>query len=119
MHQEKNPTTVNKLRAQIRESPYRTSILHFLVTHNIVWVLQDAFLNDHLLKKDDPLQSSAIQRNWHHPPKNWDLILQKLHGGDWHEMRSVEYVNSFNTIPKARWSVETYWWNLVSQWYDG
>ena len=28
------------------------------------------FLNDHLLKKDDPAQSSTIQRIWHHPLRN-------------------------------------------------
>ena len=31
-------------------------------------------------EKDDPLHSSAVQRIWHPPLKNWDLILQKLQG---------------------------------------
>ena len=47
----------------------RAAILDCRVIHKIVWVLQETFLNDHLLKKDDPLQSSTIQRIWRHPPR--------------------------------------------------
>ena len=32
------------------------------VMHKIVWVLQETFLNDHLLRKDYPLYFSTIQR---------------------------------------------------------
>ena len=33
----------------------------------MVRVFQETFLNDHLLKKEYPLQPSTIQRIWHHP----------------------------------------------------
>ena len=38
---------------------------------------------------------------------------------EWNETRIVEYVSSFTSLPKRGWSVESYWWNLFSQWYDG
>ena len=41
-----------------------------MVIHKRVRVLQETFLNDHLLKKDYPLQSSTIRRIWHPPPRN-------------------------------------------------
>ena len=37
------------------------------VIHKMVRVLQETFLNDHLHKKDYPLQSSTIQRIWNPP----------------------------------------------------
>ena len=59
--------------------PCRAAILDCRVIHKMVWVLQETFWNDHLLKKDDPPQSSTIQRIWHHPLGNWGLMLQELY----------------------------------------
>ena len=38
--------------------------------------------------------------------------------GEWNEKRTAEYVNPFTTFPRWRWYVESYWWNLFSQWSD-
>ena len=45
--------------------PCRVAILDGCVIHWLVRVLKETFLNDHLLNKDDPPQSTAIQRIWH------------------------------------------------------
>ena len=42
--------------------------------------LQATFLNDQLLKKDDSVHSSTIQRIWHRLRRNWDAIPQELQG---------------------------------------
>ena len=50
-------------------------------THRIcVRVFWETFVNDHLLKKDNPPQSSTIQRIWHLHLKMWDLIFQRQPG---------------------------------------
>ena len=38
---------------------------------------------------------------------------------EWNEKRTVEYVSPITPFPKWRWYVESYWWNLFPQWYDG
>ena len=34
-------------------------------------------------------------------------------------MRIIEYADSVTSVPKQKWNAESYWWNLLSQWYDG
>ena len=65
-HQERNPTTVSQFLTEIRElqnkvhlEPCRAAILDCRVIHKMVRASQETFVNDHLLKKDDP---STIQR---------------------------------------------------------
>ena len=31
----------------------------------------------------------------------------------------VEYADSITSLPKKKWNVESYWWNLFSLWSDG
>ena len=38
--------------------------------------------------------------------------------GEWNETRTATFVDTFATLPKWRWIVESYWWNLFSQWCD-
>ena len=64
--------------------PCLAAILDCCAMRRISRVLQETFLNDHLLKKDFPPQSSTIQRIRHPPLRN-----------------CVEYVNPFNTISKV------------------
>ena len=98
MHQERNPTFVSQLLAQIQDlqnkvislsdarefydpesgssseathvpslnplpfrvpGPCLAGIVDCRTINGILWVLQETFLNDHLLEKDDPLQSST------------------------------------------------------------
>ena len=50
------------------------------------------FLNDHLPKKDCPPPSSTIQRIWHPPLREWDLILPEQQGKarvKWNENRWI------------------------------
>ena len=107
MQQERNPTTLNQMMTQIRElqnkvnslsdarefenslnqgaaperllfwvlEPCRAAILDCRVIHKIVW---ETLKNDHLLKKGYPLQSSTVQRIWHHPLRNWGFVLPEL-----------------------------------------
>ena len=46
----------------------------------IVRVWKETFLNAQLFKKDNPLQSSTIQRIWHLLLRIWDTILQRQEG---------------------------------------
>ena len=72
--------------------PCRVAILDCRVIHKIVWTLQETFLNDHLLKKDDPPQFSTIQRILHHPLRNWHLKLPEQQGREsvkWKENRWI------------------------------
>ena len=90
VRQERNPATVSQL-AQNRELQNKVNSLsdarqlwndHVCRTiHGILWVLQETFLNDHLLEKDEPPLSSTIQRIWHALAKNRDLILQDKQRG--------------------------------------
>ena len=34
--------------------------------------------------------------------------------GEWNEKRIVEYADSIASLPKQKWNVEPYWWNLFS-----
>ena len=100
MHQEKNPTKVNQNSdsgidpasgsSSGGQPPYysesqKLAVLRFWIA---AWytklygylVLQETFWNDHLLNKDYPLQSSTIQRIWHHPLRNCCLVLPELQG---------------------------------------
>ena len=54
-------------------------------------ILGNVFLNDHLLKKDYPLQSSTIQRIWHPLLRDWDLTLRdsKEEEEKWEENRWI------------------------------
>ena len=55
-------------------------------------VLQETFLNDHLLQKDALLLSSTIPRIWQPLLKNWDLILNEIQRGPrvkWDENRNI------------------------------
>ena len=52
--------------------PNLAAILDCCTINGILRVLQETLLNDHLLKKDDPLHSSTILRIWH-PLQPWDL----------------------------------------------
>ena len=79
MHQERNAAIVSQLLAQ-SQKPCRAAILDCRVTHKIALVPQETFLNDLLLKKDYPLQSSTTQKFWHHPVRNSGLILSELQG---------------------------------------
>ena len=47
--------------------PSLAASLDCCTIHGILWVLQDTFLNDHLLEEDGLLLSSTIQRIWHPP----------------------------------------------------
>ena len=114
------PTFLIKLLRFRVPEPCCAAILDCRVIHWMVRVLQETFLNDRLLKKDCPLRCWTIQRIWHHPLRDWDLILQKQHGErERNEKRIVEHVDSITSLPKWKWNVESYWWNLFSRWYDG
>ena len=34
-------------------------------------------------------------------------------------MRIIEYADSVTSLPKQKWNVEAYWWNLFFKWHDG
>ena len=76
----------------------RDAILVCRVMHWMLRVLQETFLNDHLLKKNCPLPSSTIQRIWHHPLGDWDLRVE------WKENRWIRWF----LHPTAKVEVE-YW----------
>ena len=79
----KQPATLERPTIPVNPLPTRVpgpclaAILDCRTIHGILWVLQEAFLNDHLLEKDEPLLSSTIQKTWHPPLRNSDLILSK------------------------------------------
>ena len=52
-------------------------------TQNCTGVMGNVFLNDHMLKKDNPLQSSTFQWIWHLHLKIWDLLFQRQQGEIW------------------------------------
>ena len=58
--------------------PCLAAIRDCRMIHGILRVLQETFLNDSLLEKDDPLLCSTIQRIWHRPLKNWDLTFLEI-----------------------------------------
>ena len=67
-------------------------ILDCRTIHGILWVLQETFLNDDLLEKDEPLLSSTIRRLWHPLLKNGDLTLQEIKSDprvQWDENRGI------------------------------
>ena len=66
---------VNPLLFWVPE-PCLAAILDCRTIYGILWVLQETFKNDHLLEKDNPRQSSTIQRMWHPPLRNWGLISE-------------------------------------------
>ena len=45
--------------------PCLATILDCRMIHGILWVLQETFLDDYFLEKDEPLLFSTIQRIWH------------------------------------------------------
>ena len=85
----------------------------------ILLCFRNRFLDDHLFKKDDPLQSSTIQRIWHPALRDWDLILQELQRDrrvKWKENRWRR--QSLYHTSKVEVECWINWWNLFSQWYD-
>ena len=82
--------------------PCPAAILDYCTIHGILRILQETFLNDHALKKEDPLLSSTIQRISHPLLRNWDLTLQELQRErrvKWKENRSIR--QSLTTLPKC------------------
>ena len=53
--------TLNPLQFRVRE-PCLATILDCRTIHGITWVLQETYLNDYLLKKDNTLLSSTCPR---------------------------------------------------------
>ena len=82
---------VNTLQFRV-PGPCLAAILDCRTIHGILWVLQETFLNDCLLEKDEPPLSSRIQRIWHPLLKNWDLKVQEIQRGwrvKWDENRKI------------------------------
>ena len=73
----------------------RAAVLDCREIHWIVRVLWETFLNDHPLKKDNPLQSSTIQRIWHLHLKMWDLMFQREQGEIW---KGNHWIRRFNHL---------------------
>ena len=94
--------------------PCLASILDCCTIHGISGPLQETFLNDHLLKKDDPPDSSTIQRIW---PSSSQELRPDIAGTS--KTRTAESVKTSTTLPKWRWIVKSYWWILFSRWFDG
>ena len=92
-------------------------------TLNGTGIAGNVFSNDHLLKKDCLLRSSAIQRIWHLPlrelrPDTIETDKDKRASGMKRVNRSIRRFNHFTSKAEVE-PVESYWWNLFSQWYDG
>ena len=64
--------------SESQPEPCLAAIRDCRMIHGILRVLQETFLNDSLLEKDDPLLCSTIQRIWHRPLKNWDLTFLEI-----------------------------------------
>ena len=82
---------VNTLLFRVPE-PCLAAILDCRTTHGILWVLQETYWNDYLLKTDKTLLSSTIPRIWHLLVKNLDKILKELHRSrrvKWDEKRNI------------------------------
>ena len=92
------PDRTSTIPIQVPE-PSRAAILDCRVTHWMVRVLQETFVNAHLLGKDYPLQSSTIQRIWHLHLRIWDLIFQRQQG-ERNEKRIVERVDWITSVLK-------------------
>ena len=60
---------VNPPQLRVPE-PCLAAILDSRMIHGILWVLQETFLDDYLLEKDQPLPSSTIPRIWQPILKN-------------------------------------------------
>ena len=65
-----DPRSQPTLHSSESRKPCLAAILDCRMTHGMLWVLQETFLNDYLLEKDEPLLSSTIQRIWHPLHKN-------------------------------------------------
>ena len=87
--------------------PCHGAILDFCEIHRIVRLLWETFLNDHLLKKDYPLQSSTIQRISHLPPRDWDLIQPIQQGKDRMEWKGNRWIHRLNHLT-SKAEVECY-----------
>ena len=109
--------SVNPLLFRVR-GPCRAAILDCRTMDGMWWVLQETCLNDHLLEKDEPLLSWTLQRIWHPLHKKWTWYYRKYkEAGEWNETRTAELVNTCTTLPRWRWLVQSYWWNLFSRWF--
>ena len=95
--------------------PCLAAILDCRTMHGTLWVLQETFLNDYLLGKDQPLLSSTIQRIWHPLLKNWDLMLKEIRRD---ETRTSKFVDTCTPLPKRGWRIRSYRWNLFSRWCE-
>ena len=78
------------------ESQNHSSLRLWIAAWDTERVLQETFFNDHLLKKDDLLHSSTIQRIWQPLLTHWDLTLQDIQSdrkGKWDkDRRSRQYL---------------------------
>ena len=110
------PTFLIKLLRFWVPEPCCDSGLYCNEIHRIARVLWETFLNDHLLKNYNPLQSSTIQRIWHLHLKTWELIFQRQQGETWkgnHWIRQLK-----NLTSKVEMNFGSHWWILFSR-YDG
>ena len=87
--------------------PCHGAILDCCEIHRIVRVLWETFLNDHLLKKDYPLQSSTIQRISHVPLRDWDLIPPIQQGKERMEWKGNRWIRRLNHLT-SKAAVECY-----------
>ena len=74
------------------ESQDHASLRFWIAARNTEYYgyFKKRFLNDYLLKKEDPLHSLTLQRSWHPRLKNWDPKLEELQrdrGVKWEENR--------------------------------
>ena len=72
------------------------AILDCREIHGIIRVLWETSLNDHLFKKDCPLQSSTIQRVLHLLLRDWDLILPIQQGKERMEWKENRWIHRFD-----------------------
>ena len=47
-------------------------------------------------------------------PDTTDTARKRENGN---EKRIVDYADSITSLPKQKWNVKPYWWNLISHWY--